>query len=128
MRKLKLPGRDKSRPRLDGNDIELIKQLGIDEIKSQAEQIVRKQLKPSGGTERDIPEAGNPIYKAMHACNAESRDKLFMSHRIRPEGELTEGQVESIVDMLMRWIVREFNFYQEEEKDKQINLGDFYMR
>jgi hypothetical protein len=36
--------------------------------------------------------------------------------------------VASVVDLLTRWIVREYNFFQEEEKEKQIKLGDFYTR
>lgn len=96
-------------------------------MKENARKIVEEKLK-SGEANPSIPTAGNPVYKAMHACNATSRDQLFMSHRVKPEKELTESQVESIVNLLTRWIVREFNFYREEEKEKQINLGDFYMK
>lgn len=127
MRKLKLPGREKDQPRLDQNDVRLIKQLGIDDVKQHAEQIVEDKLMQEEADPK-IPDAGNPIYKAMHACNATSREKLFMSHRIRPDHELTDSQVNSVVDMLMRWTVREYNFYQEEEKEKQIRLGDFFMK
>lgn len=127
MRKLKLPGRDKTRPRLDQQDIKLIREQGIDQVKENARKVVEEKL---GSPESDpkIPTAGNPIYKAMHACNCTSREQIFMSHRIRPEKELTEGQINSITDLLIRWIVREYNFFQEEEKEKQIKLGDFYMR
>lgn len=89
--------------------------------------MVEKKLREPEADPR-VPSAGNPVYKAMYACNATSRDKLFMSHRIQPEHELTETQMKSIADMLMRWIVREYNFYQEEEKEKQIRLGDFFMK
>lgn len=127
MRKLKLPGRDKTRPRLDQQDIKLIREQGIDQVKENAERVVDEKLRQPGADPK-IPTAGNPVYKALHACNCTSRDQLFMSHRIRPEKELTETQVESVVDLLTRWIVREYNFYQEEEKEKQIRLGDFYTR
>jgi hypothetical protein len=127
MRKLKLPGRDKTRPRLDENDIRLIKEQGIDQVKENARRIVEEKLKESEADPK-IPTAGNPVYKAMHACNCTSRDQLFMSHRVRPEKELTDSQIESVVNLLIRWVVREHNFYREEEKEKQIRLGDFYTR
>jgi hypothetical protein len=127
MRKLKLPGRDKTRPRLDENDIRLIKEQGIDQVKENARRIVEEKLKASEANPK-IPTAGNPVYKAMHACNCTSRDQLFMSHRVRPEKELTDSQIESVVNLLIRWVVREHNFYREEEKEKQIKLGDFYTR
>jgi hypothetical protein len=127
MRKLKLPGRDKTRPRLDENDIRLIKEQGIDQVKENARRIVGEKLKESEADPK-IPTAGNPVYKAMHACNCTSRDQLFMSHRVRPEKELTDSQIESVVNLLIRWVVREHNFYREEEKEKQIKLGDFYTR
>lgn len=123
MRKLKLPGRDASRARLDENDIELIKELGIDSIKEQARQIVEEKLRQPGKS--TVPAAGNPVYKAMHACNASSREKLLMSHRIPEDKELTDSQIESVVNMLMRWIVREHNFYMEEERSKQKRLKEF---
>lgn len=127
MRKLKLPGRDKTRPRLDEQDVKLIRKQGIDQVKESARRIVEEKLKHAEADPK-IPTAGNPVYKAMHACNCTSREQILMSHRIRPEKELTETQVESITDLLTRWIVREYNFYQEEEKEKQIKLGDFYTR
>lgn len=124
MRKLKLPGRDKTRPRLDENDIQLIRSRGIDQVKKDAENIVREKLKQPG-SDPSIPSAGNPIYKAMHACNSTSRDQLLMSHRIRPERELTETQVKSITNLLIRWIVREHNFFQEEKRKKQEKLNKY---
>lgn len=124
MRKLKLPGRDKTRPRLDQQDIKLIQEQGIDQVKENARRIVGEKLKESEADPK-IPTAGNPIYKAMHACNCASRDQIFMSHRVRPEKELTEAQIESLTDLLIRWIVREYNFYQEEKRKQQRNLGEF---
>ncbi|PSG99109.1 MAG: hypothetical protein BRC29_03205 [Nanohaloarchaea archaeon SW_7_43_1] len=127
MRKLKLPGRDRTRPRLDENDIRLIKEQGIEKVKHDAERIVERKLEEPE-SDPMIPTAGNPVYKAMHACNATSREQLFMSHRIQPEKELTDAQIESVKNLLTRWIVREYNFYREEEREKQIKLRDFYSR
>lgn len=129
MRKLKLPGRGKDQPHLDQNDMNLIREVGIDEIRDQVKTVVRDKLKEPEADPK-VPTAGSPIYKAMHACRADSRDRLFMSHRIHPDHELTESQMESVSDMITRWIVREYNFFQEEEekmKKRHMRLGDFFM-
>lgn len=123
MRKLKLPGRDVSRPRLDRNDVALIQELGMKEIKQQARDIVEEKLEEPPGS--SVPAAGNPVYKAMHACNASSREQLEMSHRIPADKELNEADVRAVVDMLVRWVAREYNFFLEEKGRKQRNLGEF---
>lgn len=125
MRKLKLPGRDQTRARLDRNDIKLIKDRGIDSIKEDARDIIELKLREQPENDsKQTPRAGNPIYKAMHATNISSREQLFMAHRIPEEKRLTDSQIDSLVNLVMRWIVREFNFYQKEQKSHK-NLDEF---
>ncbi len=126
MRKLKLPGRDRSRPRLDENDVELIRELGLEKIKEQARQIVEQKLREQPETDGyQTPTAGNPVYKALHACNAASRQDLSRAHRIPAGKDLTDSQVESVVNLVLRWIVREYNFFFEEKQRQQRSLSDF---
>ena len=129
MRKLKLPGRDQTKPRLTGEDIRLIEEQGVPEIKEQARRIVENKLKEQPENDgQQTPTAGNPVYKAMHACNCSSRKKLSRAHRIPAGKDLTERQIEPVVNLLIRWIVREYNFYREERKQQQKNLGEFSER
>lgn len=121
MRKFKLPGRDPSRPRLDENDVELIKRKGIEHVKEMAHAIVEDKLVNG----KEIPRGGNPVYKAMHACNVSNRKDLEGAHRIRKDRELKQSDIDSIINVVMRWIVREYNFYMEEEKKKQKSLQEF---
>ena len=126
MRKLKLPGRSSDMPRLNEADFKLIQEVGIQEIKSQARQIVEEKLEDA--TEHDsqqTPYAGNPVYKAMHACNAASRKKLSRSHRIPADKQMSEKDVDSVVNLLTRWIAREYNFYMEEAPSEQKKLAEF---
>lgn len=126
MRKLKLPGREGDQPRLTEQDVELIAEAGIDQIKEQARNIVEKKLREQPDNDgNQTPKAGNPVYKAMHACRASSRKELSQGHKIPAGKELTDNQIDSIVNMLMRWIVREHNFYIEERREKQKNLSYF---
>ncbi len=126
MRKLKLPGREPSRPRLEEQDIELISTLGVEKIKEQAERIVNKKLlkqPPNDG--KQTPTAGNPVYKAMHACNVSSRQELSKTHRIPAGKKLKEKEVHAIVNLLTRWMVREHNFYLKEKEQRQESLDTF---
>ncbi len=126
MRRLKLPGRDATRPRLDENDIHLIREIGIGAIRNQARKIVEEKLmKQPENDGAQTPVGGNPVYKAMHACNAASREELSLSHSIPENKELTNQQVDSIVDLLSRWVAREYNFYMEEKEERQKNLSEF---
>lgn len=126
MRKLKLPGRDSEKPRLDDADIQLFEKLGIEKLKKQARKIVESKLRKQPENDGyQTPTAGNPIYKAMHACNVASRKELSRAHKIPAGRELNEKQIDAVVNLLTRWIVREYNFYQEERKNKQKSLGEF---
>jgi hypothetical protein len=126
MRKLKLPGRDAQKPRLNEEDIRLFKELGIDKLKEQAKEIVESKLREQPENDGfQTPNAGNPIYTAMHACNVASRKELSRAHRVPAGRKLNDKQIDAIVNLLIRWIVREYNFYQEERINKQKNLSDF---
>lgn len=124
MRKLKLPGRDQTRPRLSEDDVQLIQSVGISQIKQQARKIVEKRLKRPD-FEGTVPTAGNPVYKAMHACNCSSRGELSRAHKIPANGGLSKRDVDSIVNLLTRWIAREYNFYKEEKQMQQKGLEEF---
>jgi hypothetical protein len=126
MRKLKLPGRNGGMPRLGENDIELIREIGIEGVKEQARQIVEEKLREQPENDgQQTPYAGNPVYKAMHACGAASRRDLARKHRVPDGKDLTDTQVDSVVNLLTRWIVREYNFYMEESKAEQRKIQDF---
>lgn len=125
MRKLKLPGRTKRMPRLDDNDFRLIRSNGIREMKEQARQVVENKLRERPENDgHQTPKAGNPVYKAMHACRASSRNILANAHRMPEKRDLDDKEVEAVVNLLTRWIAREYNFYREED-DRQKGLQDF---
>jgi len=126
MRKLKLPGRDTTRPRLDEKDIRLIEELGLESLKDQARHIVETKLREQPENDgNQTPSAGNPVYKAMHACNADSRKNLSKAHRVPAGKRLTDSQIDSVVNLLIRWIVREHNFFIQEKEERQRTLSHF---
>ena len=126
MRKLKLPGRDHSKPRLNDQDVALIREIGIKEVKEQTRELVEQKLfEPREDDRKIVPKAGNPVYKAMHACRCSSRKELSMAHRIPSDKKLSESQEDSIVNLLTRWVAREYNFYMEESPINQKKLSNY---
>lgn len=125
MRKLKLPGRTRRMPRLNETDYRLIKQNGIREIKEQARQIIENKLKERPENDgKQVPKAGHPVYKALHACRASSRSILSNAHRMPEERDLDQKEIDAVVNLITRWIAREYNFYREEEA-RQGGLQEF---
>jgi hypothetical protein len=61
----------------------------------------------------------------MHACRATSRKELKIAHGIPAEKELSNTNLESVVNLLSRWIAREYNFYKEESEMKQTDIRKY---
>lgn len=126
MRKLQLPGRKKDSARLDEQDIELVREVGIKGLKQQAREIVEQKLREQPDNDGvQTPVAGNPIYKAMHACRCDSRKGLSKAYRIPAGKRLNDKEVDAVVNLLTRWIVREHNFFRQEKQKKQQRLSEY---
>ena len=126
MRKLQLPGRSPEGPKLDDQDFILIEENGVATVKDMAREIVEAKLREQPDNDgSQTPYAGNPIYKAMHACKCSSRKEISRAHRIPAGRDLRNHEVDIIVNLLTRWIVREYNFFKEEERVQQSNLGKY---
>ena len=56
--------------RLSGEDIEYIREKGIDTVESHARDFVRKKLAPAEPVKdgKQTPTHGHPVFKAMHAA------------------------------------------------------------
>ena len=126
MRKLQLPGRTPEGPKLDEQDFQLIKENGVATVKQMAREIVEAKLKEQPENDgNQTPHAGNPVYKAMHACRASSRRDLSRAHRIPAGRDMRNREVDMVVNLLTRWVVREYNFFIEEKRAQQKNLGEY---
>jgi hypothetical protein len=125
MRRLELPGRGEDMPRLEDRDIALIRKMGIPALKEMIRDIAGSKLKEQPENDgRQTPKAGNPVYKGMHACRCSSRTELSRAHRIPAGRPLTDKELSSVVNLVTRWVVREYNFYKEEEREQK-NLNEF---
>jgi len=87
-----------------------VKDKGIDKIKSDAYDIINKRLKP-----KDIPNDGkqtpmrqvHPVFIAEHATATCCRSCLYKWHKIEKNKELTDNEVDYIVDIIIKWIEKE---------------------
>lgn len=86
----------------------------MDELAEQARDYVEIFLVKEN---RKIPEAGNPLFKAFYGVNAESKEALRRSHKIK-ESQVSEFK-EEISDLLVRWIVREYNLREQDVMRKR---------
>ncbi len=97
--------------RLDEKDRAYIAAKGEETIREHAAEFVRKRLAPAEieNDGKQTPMRGHPVFKAQHACACCCRGCLEKWYRIPRGRELTEGQQEKIVNLLMAWIKRQLS-------------------
>ncbi len=91
---------------------EYVRDKGIDVIKKHAYEIINKRLKPAiilnDGKQTPMRQV-HPVFIAQHACACCCRGCLYKWHRISKDRELTDNEVDYIVNLLIEWIKRECN-------------------
>ncbi len=96
---------------LKDKDINYIKNKGLDVIKSHAYDFIEKRL-----SKKDIindgaqtPTKGHPVFIAQHATATCCRSCLYKWHKIDKNKDLTEKEIDYIVNIIMKWIEVELN-------------------
>ena len=91
--------------------IEYINEKGINTIKEHAYDFINKRLKPKviPNDGKQTPMKGHPIFIAQHACACCCRGCLEKWYHIEKGRELTEKEVEFIVNLLIKWVEKEIN-------------------
>ncbi len=104
-------GRSKFRSsfHLNEADRNYVTQKGMETIREHCLAFVRERLAPAYPVNdgKQTPMKGHPVFKAMHACACCCRGCLEKWYRVPQGQELTEVQVEKIVNLLMAWIEEE---------------------
>ena len=87
-----------------------VKEKGIDLIKSHAYDFINKRLKPASivndGKQTPMRQV-HPIFIAQHACACCCRKCLYKWHKILPNKELTNEEIDYIVLLIIKWIETE---------------------
>ena len=85
---------------------EYVTSRGIDILRLHATDFVNKRLAPAEPKNdgRQTPTKGHPVFIAQHACGCNDRASLEQFFGIKMGSELTEAEVELIVDVILHWI------------------------
>ncbi len=88
-----------------------VKDKGLDIIKNHAYDFVNNRLAPANPINdgKQTPMKGHPVFIAQHACACCCRSCLYKWHKILPGQNLSNNEVDYIVNVIMAWISREFN-------------------
>ena len=87
-----------------------VKEKGIDLIRKHAYEIISERLKPSvianDGKQTPMKQV-HPVFIAQHACACCCRGCLEKWHKIPKGREMTNEEVDYVVDIIITWIKRE---------------------
>lgn len=103
---------------LKEKDIAYIDEKGMDIIRDHCKDFVKRRLAPSyiPNDGKQTPMKGHPVFLAQHACACCCRGCLHKWYRVPEHVALTNVQQEKIVNLLMAWIEKEYNFAKEKEQ------------
>ena len=85
---------------------EYVTSRGLDILRLHASDFVNKRLAPANPKNdgRQTPTKGHPVFIAQHACGCNDRSSVEEFYGYEKGRELTEDEVELIVDVILRWI------------------------
>ena len=90
--------------------ISYINEKGFKKIKEHAYDFITKRLAPKDipNDGKQTPMKGHPVFIAQHACACCCRGCLEKWHKISKDRDLTEKEINYIVNLLMLWIKKEY--------------------
>ena len=95
--------------KLKDKDKEYVSINGLDKIASHAYDIINKRLKPKNieNDGKQTPMKGHPVFIAQHATATCCRGCLYKWHHIEKDKELSDKEVKIIVNIIMKWIIKQ---------------------
>ena len=88
---------------------EYIKEKGYKEIEKHTYDILNKNIKPAypNNDGKQTPMKNHPVFIAQHATACCCRSCLYKWHNINKGVELTDNQINYLVMLIIKWIVKE---------------------
>ena len=88
-----------------------VKEKGLDVIKVHAYDFINKRIKPKyiPNDGKQTPMKGHPVFIAQHATATCCRSCLYKWHHIEKGRQLTNDEVDYIVNLILQWIIKEVN-------------------
>lgn len=96
---------------LSKKDKEYVTNKGLDKIREHAYDFIKKRLAPSQilNDGKQTPMRGHPVFIAQHATATCCRGCLYKWHKIKAGTNLSCEQMEYVVNVIMKWIIKEMN-------------------
>lgn len=96
---------------LSKKDKEYVNNKGLDKIREHAYDFIKKRLAPSQilNDGKQTPMRGHPVFIAQHATATCCRGCLYKWHKINEGTNLSCEQIEYVVNVIMKWIIKEMN-------------------
>ena len=89
-----------------------VNEKGMDKIKSDAYDLIKKRIAPkdilNDGKQTPMKQV-HPVFIAEHATATCCRSCLEKWHHIRKNKELSDKEIEYIVNIILKWIEKEIN-------------------
>ena len=99
--------------KLKQKDIDYINQKGLETIRIHARDFISKRVSPAfiANDGKQTPMRGHPVFIAQHATATCCRKCINKWHKFPMGTQLTQEQQDYIVDLIMKWIERQFTIY-----------------
>ncbi|WP_338765829.1 DUF4186 domain-containing protein [Nocardia vulneris] len=96
--------------RLRGRDRAVVDLRGIATVRKHAEDLIARRLAPAEPRNdgKQTPYRGHPVFVAQHATATCCRTCLARWHDIAAGHELDDAERAYVVDVICRWIVRQY--------------------
>ena len=103
---------------LSKKDKEYVIDKGLDKIREHAYDFVKKRLAPSQilNDGKQTPMRGHPVFIAQHATATCCRGCLYKWHKIKAGTNLNGEQIEYVVNVIMKWVIKEINNEKKKKK------------
>ena len=90
--------------------IDYINEKGLEKVKDHAYDFIKQKLKPEEikNDGKQMPMKGHPVFIAQHATGTCCRGCLEKWHHIPKGVELSDNQVNYVVELIMSWIINEY--------------------
>ena len=101
---------------LKQKDIDYIDSKGLDKIEEHARDFIAKREAPAviPNDGKQTPMKGHSVFIAQHATATCCRECIRKWHNMKPGVELTQIQQDYLVDVIMKWIKKEYNDFKNQ--------------
>lgn len=96
--------------KLHQKDIDYINRIGFDKLRCHAYDFITNRIAILNQNDgRQTPTKGHPVFIAQHATATCCRGCINKWYGIEKTKDLSKEEIDYIVDIIMKWILKEYN-------------------